>query len=96
MFTVTVNTSLRYISTGSARPFSPTPNAADGVAGVSIASMPLREAVLEIALDQRPHLLRAQVIGVVIAGGKHVGADHDAPAHLLAEAGGARVLVHAR
>ena len=41
MFTVTVNTSLKYISIGSAPPFSPTPNAADGVAGVSIASMPL-------------------------------------------------------
>jgi hypothetical protein len=40
MFTVTVNTSLRYISTGSAPPFSPIANAADGVAGVSIASMP--------------------------------------------------------
>ena len=41
MFTVTVKTSLRYISTGSAPPFSPMPNAADGVAGVRIASMPL-------------------------------------------------------
>ena len=41
MFTVTVNTSFRYISTGSAPPFSPMPNAADGVAGVSIASTPV-------------------------------------------------------
>ena len=40
MFTVTVKMSLRYISTGSA-PFSPTPNAADGVAGVRIALTPL-------------------------------------------------------
>src|SRR5207237_71074 len=40
MFTVTVKMSLRYISTGSA-PFSPTPNAADGVAGVRIALPPL-------------------------------------------------------
>ena len=40
MFTVTVKMSLRYISTGSA-PFSPTPKAADGVAGVRIAWMPL-------------------------------------------------------
>src|ERR1700682_2751071 len=40
MFTVTVKMSLRYISTGSA-PFSPTPNAADGVAGVRIAFTPL-------------------------------------------------------
>ena len=41
MFTVTVNMSLRYISTGSAPPFSPMPKAADGVAGVRIASTPL-------------------------------------------------------
>ena len=40
MFTVTVNTSLRYISTGSACPFSPTANAADGVAGARIALTP--------------------------------------------------------
>ena len=95
MFTVTVNTSLRYISTGSAPPFSPMPNAADGVAGVSIASMPLRKAVLEIALDQRAHLLRPDVIGVVVAGREHIGADHHAPAHLLAEAFRARLLIHA-
>src|SRR3954463_3375333 len=41
MLTVTVNTSLRYISTGSAPPFSPRPKAADGVAGVSMACTPL-------------------------------------------------------
>jgi hypothetical protein len=41
MFTVTVKMSLRYISIGSAPPFSPMPNAADGVAGVSSASTPL-------------------------------------------------------
>ena len=40
MFTVTVNTSFKYISTGSASPFSPSPNAADGVAGVSMACTP--------------------------------------------------------
>src|SRR5690606_34148734 len=41
MLTVTVNTSLRYIFTGSTlRSCSPMPNAADGVAGVRIASTP--------------------------------------------------------
>src|SRR5271155_541384 len=40
MLTVTVKTSLRYISTGFSDPFSPIPNAADGVAGVRIASTP--------------------------------------------------------
>src|SRR5205807_6028524 len=50
--------------------------------------------LLEIALDQRADLLRAQVIGVVIAGREHIRADHDAAAHLVAEAGRTRVLVH--
>ena len=94
MFTVTVKTSLRYISTGSARPFSPMAKAADGVVGVRMASMPAAKQSLEIALDQRAHLLRPQIISVVIAGGEHIGADHDAPAHFLAEAGRARRLVH--
>ena len=55
----------------------------------------LREHVLEILLDQRAHLLRAQVIGVVIAGREHVGADHHAAAHLGAETRRARRLIHA-
>jgi hypothetical protein len=41
-----------------AMPFSPMPKAADGVAGVRIASMPAARLVLEIALDQRADLLR--------------------------------------
>src|SRR5260370_42010910 len=40
MFTVTVNTSFKYISTGSTEDFSPTPNAADGAVGVNIAWSP--------------------------------------------------------
>ena len=40
ILTVTVNTSLRYISIGSARPFSPHAKAADGVVGVRMASTP--------------------------------------------------------
>src|SRR5262245_40239491 len=31
-----------------------------------------REDGLEIALDQRAHLLRPQIVGVVIAGGEHI------------------------
>ena len=46
--------------------------------------------LVEVALDQRAHLLRLEVVGVVVAGGEHVGADQDAPAHLLAEARRAR------
>src|SRR6516162_3322050 len=40
MFTVTVNTSFKYISIGSTRPFSPKAKAAEGVVGVKIASTP--------------------------------------------------------
>ena len=70
------------------------PKAADGVAGVRIASMPAVEDLLEVALDQRAHLLRLQVVGVVVAGRQHIGADHDAALDLAAEAGGAGLLVH--
>src|SRR5205823_11708726 len=40
MFAVTVNTSFKYISTGSPEDFSPSANAPDGVVGVSIAWIP--------------------------------------------------------
>src|SRR4029079_16266022 len=55
---------------------------------------PAGKDILEIALDQSAYLLRSQIVGVVIAGGEHVGADHDAPAHLPAETLGSRALVH--
>ena len=70
------------------------PKAADGVAGVRMASTPACEDVLEVALDQRADLLRLQVVGVVVAGRQHIGADHDAALDLAAEAGGAGLLVH--
>ena len=44
MFTVTVNTSLRYISTGSPLLFSPMAKAVVGAAGVRIASTPAAKA----------------------------------------------------
>ena len=95
MFTVTVKMSLRYIFTGSAAMSSSAmPKAADGVAGVRMTSTPACEHLLEVALDQRAHLLRLQVIGVVIAGRQHIGADHDAALDLAAETGGAGLLVH--
>ena len=72
--------------------FSPCANAADGAVGVSIASTRANASV-EVPLDQRAHLLRAQVIRVVVAGRQHVGADHHAPPHLRAEALGARALI---
>src|SRR6266545_6762902 len=53
----------------------------------------LGEAILKILLDQGADFLRAQIIGVVIAGGKHIGADHDAAADFVAKTLGAGVLV---
>ena len=41
----------------------------------------------EVARDQRAHLLRLAVVRLVVAGRQRVGADHDAPLHLGAEAG---------
>ena len=72
--------------------FSPCANAADGAVGVSSASTCVK-CLGEVAQDQRPHLLRAQVVGVVIAGRQHVGADHDAPPNLGAESRRAGALI---
>ena len=92
-FTVTVKTSFRYMATGSAPPFSPMPKAADGAAGVRRASTPLSKASSKSSAMRRADLLRLEVIGVVVAGREHIGADQDAALHLLAEARGAGLLV---
>ena len=52
------------------------------------------EGGLEIPGDARPDLLGLQVIGVVIAGRQHIGADHDAARDLGPEALRAGRLVH--
>src|SRR5262249_22258057 len=93
MFTVTVNTSLRYISIGSGALLADAEGGRWRRGGEDRIHA-FGKDFFEIALDQRAYLLCAQVVGVVIAGRKHVGADHDAPAHLLAETARARVLVH--
>ena len=72
--------------------FSPCANAADGAVGVDQRIDPC-ERLGEVAQDQRAHLLRPQVVGVVIAGRQHIGADQDAPPHLGAEARRAGALV---
>ena len=46
----------------------------------------LREGGLELRADQRPHLLRLAVVGVVVARGERVRADHDAALYLVAKA----------
>ena len=54
----------------------------------------LSYGVLEVLGDQRPDLLRAAVVGVVVAGAQRVGAEHDPALDLGAEARLARLGVH--
>ena len=79
-----VYTSLRYIASGSST-FSPILKATVGEVGADQHVEPL-EGVVEVALDERAHLLRLQVVGVVVAGGERVRAEHDAALDLGAEA----------
>ncbi len=89
---LTVKMSPRYICTGSSL-LAPSSKAVLGVVGPRITSQ-RSNAALEVARDEPPHLLRLEVIGVVIAVRQHVGADQDAPLHLGAEALGARARIH--
>src|SRR3546814_2130284 len=41
--------------------------------------------LFEITRDQSPHLLRLDIISIVKTRGQHIGADHDAAFHLIAE-----------
>ena len=88
----TVKMSFRYICTGSSD-LAPRRNAAVGAVGPRITSH-CREGPAEVVGDQAAHLLRLEVVGVVVAVRQHVGADQDAPLDLGAEALGARLPVH--
>ena len=83
-FSVIVKTSLRYISSGLSV-FSPMRKAVVGATGQAITST-CRKGPLEILLDQRAHLLRLEIVGVVVAGAQGIGAEHDAPLDLGAKA----------
>ena len=48
----------------------------------------------EVALDERAHLLRLSVVGIVISCRKCVGAQHDTPRHFRAELLSARFEEH--
>ena len=52
------------------------------------------EGLGEVLGDLGPHLLGAPVVGLVVAGGERVGAEHDPALHLGPEAVVARALVH--
>ena len=88
----TVKKSFRYIASGSSV-FSPSPKATDGEVGVTTKST-RGEGGGEVVGDLGPHLLRLPVVGVVVAGGERVGAEHDPPLDLVAEALRPGLLVH--
>ena len=88
----TVKKSLRYIESGSSV-FSPSPKATEGEVGVTTKSISAKAAVKSSAI-LRADLLGLAVVGVVVAGGERVGAEHDPPLDLGAEALRARRLVH--
>src|SRR5271166_1460443 len=52
------------------------------------------ERLGEVARYQGAHTLRLQIIGVIVSGRQHVGADQHTAADLSAEPGGARQFVH--
>ena len=54
------------------------------------------EGAREVLGDLRPHALGAAVVGLVVAGRERVGAEHDPPLDLGAEARRAGALVHRR
>ena len=79
-----VKMSDRYILSGSSV-FSPSRKAVVGATGAAIRSQ-LSKGALEIAPDERAHLLSLQIVSVVVAGREREGAEHDAPFDLGAEA----------
>ena len=87
MLQVTVKTSHRYICSGSPV-FSPALKAGVGLVGQRITSH-FSNASVEVALDQRVASSARQVVGVVVAAGEGVRADHDAALDLFAEPFGA-------
>ena len=88
----TVKKSFMYIASGSSV-FSPSSKATEGEVGVTTKSKPAKAAAKSSAI-LRPDLLRLAVVGVVVAGGERVGAEHDPPLDLVAEALGAGRFVH--
>ena len=86
---LTVKTSARYICSGSSTR-SPIRKAGVGLVGIAIDVDAPANALLVVAPDQRAHLLRLQIVGVVVAGAQHVGAQHDAALDLGAEPCAAR------
>ena len=75
-----VKMSFRYICTGSSV-LSPSVKAAVGAVGPG-DHVACSKARAEVVGDQPAHLLRLEVVGVVVAVRQHVGADEDAPLHL--------------
>ena len=72
---------------------APSSNAVHGLVGVTTKSKRSNTRA-EVLGDLRPHLLRGPVVGVVVAAGQRVGAEHDPALDLGAEAGRAGAAVH--
>ncbi len=92
MLTVTVKMSSRYMASGSPV-FSPNAKAGDGVVGRQhhVDRVP---GFVEVALDESADLLGLEVVRIVIAGGEDIGADQNAAADFLSEAGCAGFGIH--
>ena len=92
MFGGIASTSLRYIASGLSV-FAPSGNATVGDVGLTSRSN-CSSAAANSCADDRPHLLRLAVVGLVVARRERVGAEHDPALRLVAEAGVARAHVH--
>ena len=84
MFGGIASTSERYIASGSSV-FAPSGKATVGEVGLTSRSN-CSNAARELVADDRPHLLRLPVVGVVVARRERVGAEHDPALRLVAEA----------
>ena len=65
----------------------------DGRRGRCEHHVALPVGLFKIAPDQRAHLLGAEVVGVVVTAGEHVGPQQDAPLDLAAESFAAGLVV---
>ena len=83
MLQVTVKTSHKYICSGSPV-FSPALKAGVGLVGQRITSH-FSKRVVEVPADERANFQGAEVVGVVIAAGERIRADHDPAFDFVAE-----------
>src|SRR5690606_29051984 len=54
----------------------------------------LLEGLSEVPRDEGAHLPRLVVVGIIVASGENIGADEDAPFHLVPETGPPSYFLH--